>query len=65
MFYKDHAPPHFHAKYGEYEWSTEHDTKSKKAEYVKNHIIKVRFADGIEGEVNFAGELDGEIFEWR
>jgi len=19
MFYKDHAPPHFHAKYGEYE----------------------------------------------
>ena len=34
----------------------------KEAGYVKNHIIKIRFADGIEGEINLAGELDGEIF---
>ncbi len=33
------------------------------AKYVEDFIIKVRFADGIEGEINLAGELEGEIFE--
>ena len=26
MFYKDHAPPHFHAIYGEYEITVEIDS---------------------------------------
>ena len=31
--------------------------------YVGGHTIWLRFADGIEGEVNLANELEGEIFE--
>ena len=33
------------------------------ARYVGGHKIRLRFADGIEGEVNLANELEGEIFE--
>jgi hypothetical protein len=33
------------------------------AVYVKDYIIKIRFTDGVEGEVNFEGELEGDIFE--
>lgn len=33
------------------------------AEYVQDHILRLRFADGMEGEIDLAGELQGEIFE--
>jgi hypothetical protein len=33
------------------------------ARYVTGHIIWLRFSDGLEGEVDLAGELDGPIFE--
>lgn len=33
------------------------------ATYVKDFIIRVRFADGVEGEVNLEEELEGEIFQ--
>lgn len=33
------------------------------ARYVRDHIVWVRFADGLEGEVDLAGELEGPIFE--
>ena len=33
------------------------------ARYVGGHTIWLRFADGIEGEVNLANELEGEVFE--
>ncbi len=33
------------------------------AEYVAAHVVRLRFADGIEGEVDLAGELWGEVFE--
>jgi len=32
------------------------------AEYVKGFTIHVRFSDGVEGDVDLEGELDGEIF---
>ena len=35
----------------------------RKAKYVKDFIIKVSFGDGVEGEINLEGDLDGEIFE--
>jgi hypothetical protein len=33
------------------------------ARYVRDHIVWVRFADGLEGEVDLAGELEGPVFE--
>jgi Protein of unknown function (DUF2442) len=35
----------------------------KEARYVHGHTIWLRFADGAEGEVDLARELQGEIFE--
>ncbi len=35
----------------------------ERATYVADYRIRLRFADGNEGEVNLAGELWGEVFE--
>lgn len=36
----------------------------KTAEYVKDFMIRIRFADGVEGEVDLKGDLEGgEVFE--
>ena len=37
--------------------------KVSEATYVKDLIIRIRFVDGVEGEINLKGELEGEIFE--
>ena len=116
MFYSDHAPPHFHARYGAHEvivciddgavegyfprralglllewyaftakscattgsglalagrsrrsspWSDEMamTPRLEAAEYVADYRIRVRFADGREGEIDLAEELWGEVFE--
>jgi hypothetical protein len=31
--------------------------------YVRDYTLRVRFADGVEGEIDLAAELDGEIFQ--
>ena len=33
------------------------------ASYIRDYKIWLRFSDGTSGEVDLAGELDGEIFE--
>ncbi len=33
------------------------------ASHVRDFVLRIRFADGTEGEMSFAGELEGEIFE--
>jgi hypothetical protein len=33
------------------------------ARYVARKVLWLRFADGAEGEVDLAAELDGEVFE--
>ena len=33
------------------------------ANYVRDFILHVRFADGNEGDVDLGGELHGEVFE--
>ena len=33
------------------------------ARYVRDYVVWVRFSDGIEGEVDLSGELDGLVFE--
>jgi hypothetical protein len=33
------------------------------AKYLHDHTLWLRFADGMEGEVDLSGELEGEIFE--
>jgi len=33
------------------------------ANYVKGYILHLRFEDGVEGQVDFEKELNGEIFE--
>jgi Protein of unknown function (DUF2442) len=35
----------------------------QKARYVSGHILWLEFSDGVEGEVDLARELDGEIFQ--
>ncbi len=37
--------------------------KIESADYVSAYIIRLRFADGVEGDVDFADELWGEVFE--
>ena len=37
--------------------------KIVEAEYAGAYLIRVRFADGVEGEVDLSQELDGEMFE--
>ncbi len=33
------------------------------AQYVRDYVIRVRFADGAEGEIDLAEELYGPVFE--
>lgn len=33
------------------------------AEYVGGYVVRVRFADGVEGDVDLGTELYGEVFE--
>ena len=37
--------------------------KIKKAEYIGDYKIKVKFDDGSEGIVDLSGSLEGEVFE--
>ena len=32
------------------------------AKYLRDYVIRVHFNDGAAGEVNLAGELEGEVF---
>lgn len=114
-YYRDHAPPHFHAIYGDSEvtveivsghingtfpkralgrpsWkaklapsriarrmgacSREPPASSNRAvgvvevmthvtdaRHVSEHTLWLRFSDGAQGEIDLAGELQGEVFE--
>ncbi len=33
------------------------------AKYVQGFVIRIRFSDGIEGDVDLGEELQGEVFE--
>ncbi len=33
------------------------------AEYIRDYVIHIRFADGVEGDVDLRDELEGEVFE--
>ncbi len=33
------------------------------AEYVRDYTIRVKFADGTEGDIDLQNELEGEVFE--
>lgn len=35
----------------------------REAKYVKDFVIKIRFTDGVEGDIDLEGDLEGEIFE--
>jgi hypothetical protein len=34
----------------------------KEAKYLHDYVIRLRFNDGAEGEIDLSGELDGEVF---
>ncbi len=55
MFYKDHVPPHFHAKYAG-RWVTE-------ATYLGGDKLKVRFDNGESKVVDLRPHIDGPIIE--
>jgi hypothetical protein len=33
------------------------------ARYVRDYVVWLRFSDGLAGEVDLSGELDGPVFE--
>jgi hypothetical protein len=33
------------------------------ADYVRDYVVRVRFTDGTQGEVDLAEHLDGRVFE--
>ena len=37
--------------------------KLEHAEYVRDYTIRVKFADGLEGDIDLSDELWGEVFE--
>ena len=37
--------------------------KLEQAEYLRDYTIRVRFADGVEGDIDMRNELWGEVFE--
>jgi hypothetical protein len=41
MYYDDHAPPHFHAKYGEYEITVETESGVVKGEFPRRGLAHV------------------------
>ena len=45
------------------DWVIRHFSPVKEARYVRGFTIWLRFADGVEGEVDLADELWGECFE--
>jgi len=38
-------------------------TRISEAHYVSGYVLRLRFSDGLKGEVDLTSELDGEIFE--
>ena len=34
----------------------------REARHIHDYVIRVRFCDGAEGEVDLSGELEGEVF---
>lgn len=41
MYYRDHAPPHFHAEYGEYEITVEIDTGIVEGRFPRRALASV------------------------
>ena len=41
MFYKDHAPPHFHAMYGDYEMTVEIESGVINGQFPKRELTHV------------------------
>jgi len=35
----------------------------KEAKYISGYVIWVKFADGVQGEIDFTNELEGQVFE--
>lgn len=33
------------------------------ARHVRGHVLHLRYADGLEGDIDLSDELDGEVFE--
>ena len=41
MYYDDHAPPHFHAKYGEFEITVDLETGLVKGQFPRRALVSV------------------------
>lgn len=63
MYYNDHAPPHFHAKYGEHEGMMAQLVRIKAVQPLAGFHVRFQFTDGITKEVNLEPYLHGPIFE--
>ena len=63
IFYNEHNPPHFHARYGSEKIAINmHDVIS--AKYLDGYKLEVTFDNGKSGVANFSGYLDrGGVFK--
>jgi len=60
VFYADHAPPHFHARYGEHRaiiglfrrWSEAMMVDVVEVRALEGYRVFVRFEDGVQGEID-------------
>lgn len=43
-------------------WSKVMFLHVQEAKYLHDYVIWLRFNDGVEGEIDLAGELEGEVF---
>lgn len=59
MFFDDHTPPHFHARYAEGNAPPD----ITEASVVRHGVLRLTFADGMTGEVEVLDRMHGPVFE--
>jgi hypothetical protein len=63
MYYREHTPPHFQRVDRAPRVAAMRVPHVESAEHLGGHRVRLRFDDGVEGELDLSGDLEGEIFQ--